>query len=204
MLLHRISAAVVATALAATFTTTSSALAAPAPRHDPVVLTTASFAAKTHAPRAPRRHVVRVKVTVGERSSASTEGAQQEETFTCDIDYGIKSSKPVYKKHKITAYDVDFGISFECPLAMFMTTNVFITDLTNHKNLGKDAEATYAESIDDDSSARLPVKDVFNGTYMLAATLPYGFVWISSTSPTCGGIGTPVAICTFLQLGITV
>jgi hypothetical protein len=190
MQLNRISSIGVAATLAAALAATTSAFAAPAPAHQ---------AATPHAKKAIAKGTLVLLARQSGKPGPGGVRPQLEESFTCTFNYGISSSKPVYdSNNQLTGYDVDFGITNECPLPMLMVASVNITDLTTRKNLGSAAQTQFAEQTELDSSAELPVNNLFDEYYMLASMLPPGFVWISASSPLCLGIGTLDLACSFV------
>jgi hypothetical protein len=204
MRFNRISVAIAVT-LAATLASTTAALAAPAPvgstATPPAAVTPALKEAEAHVVKASRGRLV---FRAG-RPGMPGEGArpQQEEEFTCDVNYGITKLTPVVKDGKLTAYDADFGIDTDCEVPVFASAFAEITDLTTKKNLGVAATNQFGEEVDLDSSATLSVRNAFVEFYTDSLALLPDFVWISTTSPTCAGIGTAVLICSFPEIGVT-
>jgi hypothetical protein len=187
MRLNRISAVVVAAALGATLAIAPSAVAAPGSGHP------AAGVSQVVAALRPHKTVVRVTFAIRvPRSAASPDGRQQEETYSCDWDYGISSSQPIYNKNnQVVAYEVHYGITDQCEIPMFLNALISIKDLNTGKNLGQARQIQpFSENINLDSSARLAVRNHFIAAYALQSTVLPGFVWISTTSPDCFGIGT--------------
>jgi hypothetical protein len=186
MRLNRISAVVAAAALGATLAIAPSAAAAPGSGHP-------AAAVSQMGTLRPHKTIVRLTFAIRlPRSAASPDGKQQEETYSCNWDYGISSVQPIYNKNnQVVAYEVHYGITDQCEIPMFLNAIISIKDLNTGKNLGEASQIQpFSENINLDSSARLPVKNHFIAAYALQSTVLPGFVWISTTSPDCLGIGT--------------
>jgi hypothetical protein len=133
---------------------------------------------------------------------AAPTGVTAAESFgDLTIGYGFSSVQPIYnKKNQVTVYEVHYGITDQCQIPMALNGIIYINDVNTGKNLGEASQIQpFSENINLDSSARLPVKNHFIANYLLQSVLIPGFVWISTTSPYCLGIGTMNLQCSFPQ-----
>lgn len=197
MRFSRIPSAVILAALAAVLAAAPEALAEPG--HIPA----SAKASQAASPRAEKT-VTKIRLVAGEaRPGAASRRMADEpgETFSCDWDYGISSSTPVYNtKNQVVAYEVHYGISDECDMPMFLNATIYILDINTGKKLGETTSIQpFSENIDSDGSARLPVKNHFAVTYLLQQTVLPGFVWTWTSSPSCIGIGSINLQCTYGQ-----